>query len=67
MKLYVACESEDGYQIDGCVWRLDTNIHDTYSLTAKYENGVRLTYTAGTFMPYEGQEIAINNHPRQEP
>ena len=26
----------------------------------KYENGVRLTYTANTFMPYEGQEIGIN-------
>jgi predicted dehydrogenase len=60
MKLYVNCESEDGYQIDGCVWRQDCNIYDTYSVMTKYENGVRLTYTANTFMPYEGQEIAIN-------
>ena len=60
MKLYVACESEDGYQIDGCVWRQDINIYDTYSVMARYENGVRLTYTANTFMPLEGQEIAIN-------
>jgi predicted dehydrogenase len=60
MKLYVACESEDGYHIDGCVWRQDVNIQDTYAVMAKYSNGARLTYTANTFMPYEGQEIAIN-------
>lgn len=60
MKLYVNCESEDGYQIDGCVWRLDVNIPDTWSVLVKYENGARLTYTANTFMPYEGQEIGIN-------
>ena len=60
MKLYVACESEDGYQIDGCLWRQDINIYDTFSVMARYENGVRLTYTANTFMPYEGQEIGLN-------
>jgi predicted dehydrogenase len=60
MKLYVGPETEDGYHIDGCVWRQDINIYDTYSVMTKYENGVRLTYTANTFMPYEGQEIAIN-------
>jgi predicted dehydrogenase len=60
MKLYVSAEGEDGYQIDGCVWRQDCNIYDTYSVMAKYENRIRLTYTANTFMPYEGQEIAIN-------
>lgn len=60
VKLYVDCESEDGYQADGCVWRQDVNIYDTYSVMVKYANGARLTYTANTFMPYEGQEIAIN-------
>ncbi len=60
VKLYVDCESEDGYQVDGCVWRQDVNIYDTYSVMVKYANGARLTYTANTFMPYEGQEIGIN-------
>ncbi len=60
MKLYVACESEDGYQADGCVWRQDCNIYDTFSIQTRYENRARLTYTANTFMPYEGQEIGIN-------
>jgi predicted dehydrogenase len=60
MKLYVAAESEDGYLYDGCVWRQDANIYDTYAVTVKFENRARLCYTANTFMPYEGQEIAIN-------
>ena len=60
MKLYVECESDDGYLIDGCVWRQDVNIYDTYSVLVNFANGARLTYTANTFLPYEGQEIAIN-------
>ena len=60
MKLYVNCESEDGYQIDGCLWREDVNIEDTFTVMTRYENGARLTYTGNTFMPYEGQEIGIN-------
>src|SRR5438093_282351 len=60
VKVYVDCESEDGYLRDGCVWRADINIYDTMSVVVKYENGVRLTYTANTFLPYEGQSISIN-------
>src|SRR5207249_5259399 len=60
VKLYTDCESEDGYLRDGCVWREDINIYDTMSVVVKYENGVRLTYTANTFLPYEGQSISIN-------
>lgn len=60
VKLYVDCESEDGYQADGCIWRQDVNIYDTYSVMVKYASGARLTYTANTFMPLEGQEIGIN-------
>jgi predicted dehydrogenase len=60
VKLYVECESEDGYLRDGCVFREDINIYDTMTVMVKYENGVRLTYTANTYLPYEGQAIAIN-------
>ena len=60
MALYVACESEDGYLRDGCVWREDTNIYDTMSVLVKYDNGVCLSYTANAYLPYEGQAIAIN-------
>jgi len=39
MKLYVDCESDDGYLIDGCVWRQDVNIYDTFSVMVKCLNG----------------------------
>jgi len=60
MQLYVAAESEDGYFVDGCVWRTDANIQDTFTIMSRFSNGARLTYTANTFLPYEGQEISIN-------
>jgi predicted dehydrogenase len=60
MKLYVECESEDGYLRDGCVFREDINIYDTMSVIVKYENGVQLTYTANSYLPYEGQSISFN-------
>jgi predicted dehydrogenase len=60
VQLYTDCESEDGYLRDGCVWREDTNIYDTMSVVVKYENGVLLSYTANTYLPYEGQAISIN-------
>lgn len=60
VKLYTECESEDGYLRDGCVWAENTNIYDTMSVMVKYENGVLLTYTANTYLPYEGQAISFN-------
>jgi predicted dehydrogenase len=60
MQLYVGAESEDGYFIDGCVWRQDIDIQDNFTIMTRYAGGARLTYTAHTFMPYEGQEIGIN-------
>jgi predicted dehydrogenase len=62
VKLYVDCESEDGYLRDGCLWREDINIYDTMSVVVKYENGVLVNYTANTYLPYEGQAISINGH-----
>ncbi len=60
VKLYTECESEDGYLRDGCVWAENTNIYDTMSVMVRYENGVLLTYTANTYLPYEGQAISFN-------
>ncbi len=60
VKLYAECESEDGYLRDACVWRENTNIYDTMSVRVRYENGVLLTYTADTFVPFEGQSISLN-------
>jgi predicted dehydrogenase len=60
MKLYVECESEDGYLRDRCVWSSDTDIYDTMSVMVRYENGVQLNYTANAYLPYEGQAISFN-------
>jgi predicted dehydrogenase len=60
VKLYVNCESDDGYLRDGCVWSESTNIYDTMSVIVRYENGVTLSYTANTYLPYEGQAISFN-------
>ncbi|MCC7499296.1 MAG: Gfo/Idh/MocA family oxidoreductase [Bryobacterales bacterium] len=59
VKLYVDCESEDGYLRDGCVWAESTNIYDSMSVRVRYRNGVILTYTANTYQPYEGQSISF--------
>jgi predicted dehydrogenase len=60
VKLYVECESEDGYLRDGCVWSDDINIYDTMSVMVRYENGVQLNYIANAYLPYEGQAILFN-------
>lgn len=60
VKLYVECESEDGYLRDGCLWRENINIYDTMSVLVRYENGVQLNYTANTYLPHEGQAIFFN-------
>ncbi len=60
VKLYVECESEDGYLRDRCVWSEDTNIYDVMSVIIRYNNGVRLSYTANTYLPFEGQAVSFN-------
>jgi predicted dehydrogenase len=60
IKLYVNAESEDGYLRDGCVFRMNTNIYDTMAVLVQYENGAQLTYTANTYLPFEGQSISFN-------
>lgn len=59
-KLYVDCEAEDGYLRDACVWREDTDIYDVMSVRIRYGSGAIVTYTANTYLPYEGQSVAFN-------
>jgi predicted dehydrogenase len=59
-KLYVDCESADGYTRDGCVFRSDVNIWDTMTAQVKYDSGVHMSYSLNAFMPYEGYHIAFN-------
>lgn len=58
--MYVACEGEDGYLRDGCVWDNDIDTYDTMTVEVKYNSGALLSYSLNTFLPYEGQRIAFN-------
>ena len=60
MELYAACESEDGYLRDACVFRDEVDSYDTMSVLIKYAGGIIANYSLNTFMPYEGSRIAIN-------
>jgi len=60
MKLYAACESEDAYYRDGCVFREDVDIYDTMSALVKYSNGTTMNYSVNAFMPIEGYRLAFN-------
>jgi predicted dehydrogenase len=60
MELYVACEGEDGYYRDGCVWDKQIDSYDSMTVEVLYSNGALLSYTLNAFLPYEGQRIAFN-------
>jgi len=58
--MYVACEKEDGYLRDGCVWDNEIDTFDTMTVEVKYNTGAILSYSLNAFLPYEGQRIAFN-------
>jgi predicted dehydrogenase len=60
MELYVECEDQDGYFRDGCLYRREINVPDTYIVQVTYENGVLVTYSLNATAPYEGQSIVFN-------
>jgi predicted dehydrogenase len=57
---YLDSEQYDGYFRDRCVFSDDMDIEDTLSVLVNYRNGVSLTYSLHTFMPWEGYVIAFN-------
>jgi len=59
-KLYSECESFDGYNRDGCVFKEDVDIYDTMSAIIKYTNGASLAYSLNAAMPFEGYRLALN-------
>ena len=60
VELYNNCESADGYQRDGCVFKEDVDIFDTMNAVVKYSTGVNMSYSVNTFMPIEGYHLAFN-------
>ncbi|MEM7030907.1 MAG: Gfo/Idh/MocA family oxidoreductase [Chloroflexota bacterium] len=58
--LYLEAEKDTGYVRDRNVFGDNVTIEDTMSVTARYRNGVLLTYSLHAYCPWEGYRIAIN-------
>ena len=58
--MYLEQEHHDGYFRDRCVFGGDINIEDVMSVTARYRNGVQLSYSLNSFCAWEGYTIAFN-------
>jgi predicted dehydrogenase len=57
--LYLEAESETGYLRDRNVFSEPITIEDTMTVTARYSNGVILSYCLVAYSPWEGLRVAI--------
>ncbi|HEX2906018.1 MAG TPA: Gfo/Idh/MocA family oxidoreductase [Phototrophicaceae bacterium] len=57
--LYMAAEAETGYLRDRNVFGEPITIEDTMCVTARYQNGVLLSYCLVAYSPWEGLRVAI--------
>ena len=57
--LYLAAEAETGYLRDRNVFGEPITIEDTMCVTARYQNGVLLSYCLLAYSPWEGLRVAI--------
>lgn len=57
--LYLAAETETGYLRDRNVFGEPITIEDTMCVTARYRNGVLLSYCLIAYAPWEGLRVAI--------
>jgi predicted dehydrogenase len=57
--IYQAAEDETGYLRDRNVFGEPITIEDTMSVTARYRNGVLLSYCLVAYSPWEGFHVAI--------
>ena len=58
-KMYFDAESEDGYVRDHCVFKRDTDIYDSMSVSVAYKKGALLTYSLNLFNTDEGYTLNI--------
>jgi predicted dehydrogenase len=58
--LYLDNESYDGYFRDRCVFSKEIDIEDSMQLVVNYQNGVKMSYSLNTFMPWEGLTMTFN-------
>jgi predicted dehydrogenase len=57
--LYLEAEAESGYIRDRNVFGEPITIEDTMAVTARYQNGVILSYNLIAYAPWEGLRVAI--------
>jgi predicted dehydrogenase len=57
--LYLEAEAESGYLRDRNVFGEPITIEDTMAVTARYRNGVLLSYCLLAYSPWEGLRVAI--------
>ncbi len=58
--MYLETEHHDGYYRDRCVFSADMDIEDSMNLVVGYQNGVSMSYSLNTFMPWEGYVVVFN-------
>jgi len=58
--LYLDNEQYDGYFRDQCVFSAAMDIEDSMQLVVNYQNGVKMSYSLNTFMPWEGLTMTFN-------
>lgn len=58
-ELYLEAEADDGYIRDRNVFGEPITIEDTLAVTARYRNGVILSYCLVAYSPWEGLRVAI--------
>ncbi len=59
-KVYLDNEQYDGYHRDRCVFSDKIDIEDSMNLVVDYANGVKMSYSLNTFMPWEGYVVSFN-------
>ncbi|MBX3051372.1 MAG: Gfo/Idh/MocA family oxidoreductase [Caldilineaceae bacterium] len=57
--LYLEAEKDSGYLRDRNVFGDNISAEDTMSVTARYRNGVILTYSLVAYSPWEGYRVAV--------
>ena len=59
-KMFLDCESEDGYIRDRCVFSDEIDIEDSVSVNVKYAKGAVMSYSLTAHSPYECMKLVIN-------
>ncbi|MCQ2398119.1 MAG: Gfo/Idh/MocA family oxidoreductase [Sphaerochaetaceae bacterium] len=58
--LYLDAEKDSGYIRDRSVFSDDISIEDTMNVLVRYKNGVQMSYSLASYMPWEGFNVAFN-------